>query len=413
MTVTAPRASVVVPVFNQARFLPAALDSALAQTYRDREIIVVDDGSTDDTPGVAQRYGDAVRYVRQANRGLAGARNAGIGLARGEVVALLDSDDVWLPGFLEHMIGVADAQPQASVYFGAWRYIDADGNLLPEPPHVHVVPPADIYRALLRANFIVPSTVVMRRAAVVAAGLFDERFRRLEDWELWVRLLRQGHTMSGSSACHLHYRVHGESLSADPTAMEQAALALARKHFGEDDGQVGAWPPDKRWAYAGVYRYHALLRARRPEDWARGGEFLAKAIEADPTLARDRALFQELAWASRPAGYRRLSRTVDVEDCARTVLGFVDAAVGGAGAGVRRTCYGHAHFALGSIAYGCGQMARARHHLVKGARHWPPLLLDAQFSPLLARSCLGAKTRALLKRVKAGVTATSGGGPLP
>ena len=402
----------MIPAFNQARFLPAAIESAIAQTYRDREIIVVDDGSTDDTPDVARRYGDAVRYVRQANKGLAGARNTGIDLARGECVALLDSDDVWLPGFLEHMLGVADAQPQAAVYFSAWRYIDSAGNPLPEPPHAHAVPHTKMYRALLRANFIVPSSVVMRRPAVVSAGLFDEEFRRLEDWELWIRLLRQGQTLAGSMACHLHYRLHGESLSADSAAMEQAALALARKHFGEDDGQVEAWAPDKRWAYAGVYRYQALLCARRRGDWDRGGRFLRKAIACDPTLARDLALFDALAWGSLPAGYRRLSETADVDACARTVFGVVDAAVGGAGEAVRRRCRGYAHFAVASIAYGCGQMARARHHLANGARHWPPLLLDARFSSLIGRACVGAKTRAWLKQVKVRMTATSTGGPL-
>jgi glycosyltransferase involved in cell wall biosynthesis len=300
--------SVVIPAFNQGRFLPAAIDSALAQTYRDREIIVVDDGSTDETPAVAQRYGEAVRCVRQANAGLAGARNAGINRARGTFVALLDRDHVWLPGFLEHMLGVADAHPRSAVYFSAWRYVDSAGNLLPEPPHAHAVPHAMMYRALLRANFIVPSTVMMRRAAVVSAGLFDERFRRLEDW--------------------------------------------------------------------------------------------------------DRGLFCELAWGGQPAGYRRLAGTVDADDCARTVLGIVGAAVDRAGAGVRRACYGHAHFAVGSIAYGCGRMARARHHLMIGARHWPPLLLDAQFGSLIGRASVGAKPRAWLKRVKARLTATSVGGPL-
>ena len=361
---------------------------------------------------MAQRYGGAVRYVRQANKGLAGARNTGIEHAKGEFIALLDSDDVWLPGFLEHMMEVAEARPTAAMYFSAWRYIDSAGNPLPEPPHAHAVPPADTYRALLRANFIVPSSVVMRRQAVVSAGLFDEEFRRLEDWELWIRLLRQGQTLAGSTACHLHYRVHDESMSTDSTGMALGALALARKHFGEDDGQVESWAPDKRRAYAGVYRYHALLCARRRGDWDRGGRFLRKAIACDPTLAEDRALFDELAWGSLPAGHRRLSETVDVDACARTVFGMVDAAVGGAGEGVRRRCHGSAHFAVASIAYGCGQMALARRHLVNGARHWPPLLLDARFGSLIGRACLGAQPRAWLKRVKARMTATSAGGPL-
>lgn len=116
-----PRVSVVIPAFNQARFLPAAIESVLSQTYRDREVLVVDDGSTDETPEVIGRYGGAVRGIHQANTGLAAARNAGTRHAVGEFIALLASDDVWMPGFLEHMMSVAARHPDAGLVHAGWR----------------------------------------------------------------------------------------------------------------------------------------------------------------------------------------------------------------------------------------------------------------------------------------------------
>src|SRR5690606_3248420 len=118
-----------------------------------------------------------------------------------------------------------------------WRYMDAKGQNLLQAPSSHVVSPETMYRTLLKANFLIPSTIIMRRLVVLAAGLFDPDFRRLQDWELWVRLLRQGYRFIGTSACLVRYRIHDSSLSTDPAGGQRAALALVEKHFGPDDGQ--------------------------------------------------------------------------------------------------------------------------------------------------------------------------------
>ena len=99
-----PRVSVVIPAYNQAKYLGDAIQSVLSQTYRDFEIIVVDDGSTDDTPLVVSQLGGNLHYIRQTNQGLAGARNTGIRNAKGSYIALLDSDDIWLPEFLQKIL---------------------------------------------------------------------------------------------------------------------------------------------------------------------------------------------------------------------------------------------------------------------------------------------------------------------
>jgi len=120
--------SVIIPAYNHARYLAEAIDSVLAQTYAPLEIIVVDDGSTDGTPAVAASYGDRIRYIRQENAGVGAARNNGIAAARGEYLAFLDSDDIWLPEKLEREIALFDADPQLGFVHCGVEKFDESGQ---------------------------------------------------------------------------------------------------------------------------------------------------------------------------------------------------------------------------------------------------------------------------------------------
>ena len=188
-----PAVSVIIPNYNHTRFIRAAIDSALAQTCQPREVIVVDDGSTDDSRAVVAEYGDRVRYIWQENQGLAGARNTGIRAAQGDLIGLLDADDIWYAHYLERMVALAERHPAAAVFYGAARGIDTEGNPLPQLFGGPVLPAGEIYQTLLRANFIIPSTVTFRRSVIVTAGLFDQELRSCEDWDLWLRLLPEKH----------------------------------------------------------------------------------------------------------------------------------------------------------------------------------------------------------------------------
>jgi GT2 family glycosyltransferase len=186
-----PRVSAIVPAYNSVRYLPEAIDSVLAQTYRDFEIIVVDDGSTDGTQGVLARYGDRIRVVRQSNQGSAAARNAGILAARGEFIAFLDADDLWLPQKLERQMRLFGERPEIGWVYSDYREFDESGlgtrsfferEGLRHPPEGWVLP------ALAEGCITWTTTVVMRASCFHEAGLFDPVFPRAQDYDMWLRL---------------------------------------------------------------------------------------------------------------------------------------------------------------------------------------------------------------------------------
>ncbi len=184
-----PTVSVVIPAYNAAWCVRRAIDSVLAQDFRDFELIVVNDGSTDDTAAVLASYGGAIRVVNQANRGLSSARNSGIQAARGEFVAFLDADDWWLPG-QTHAPGRPHAQPPELGFSStAARVEDPDGNL------VNIWACAQWQGSFLAhlygSNADVAgsgSAVIVRRTLFDQTGGFDETLRSLEDIDMWMRL---------------------------------------------------------------------------------------------------------------------------------------------------------------------------------------------------------------------------------
>jgi glycosyltransferase involved in cell wall biosynthesis len=182
--------SVVIPVYNRADLLPRSIESALAQTCPTREIIVVDDGSTDGSAEAASRCGGSVRVIRQANQGVAAARNAGIRAASSEWVAFLDADDALLPQAIESNLACAAAHPEADVIYGDAIVVDSGGRA--EGLFLDGKPPAEgwVFDRLLNSGFINCSAVMVRRQALLDVGLFRAGMRHAEDYELWLRLAR-------------------------------------------------------------------------------------------------------------------------------------------------------------------------------------------------------------------------------
>ena len=183
-----PQVSVVIPSYNCAAFIVKAVESVLAQTFTDHEIIVVDDGSTDETPTLVQPYLDRIQYIRQTNKGLPGARNTGIRASTGSLIALLDADDSWLPEKLAKQVPFFADQEVAIVY-SDFCVEYADGRFLAS--YLSERPLASegyIVENYLRSRFLFPSTMLLRRSAVEAAGFFDEEMLAAEDIELFARI---------------------------------------------------------------------------------------------------------------------------------------------------------------------------------------------------------------------------------
>lgn len=221
---TQPLVSVVIPCYNQGRFLRDAIDSVLAQTHPDVEVIVVDDGSTDDTASVAHSR-PAVRYIHQENGGAAAARNAGFAASRGDYVIFLDADDRLLPHAVASGVESLAAHTDWAFVTGHVRLISEDGSPEQPFPQEHM-PPS--YVELLRSNYIwTPGVVMYRRTAFETVRGFDSGTGGSADYALNIQLARRFPV-----GCHhqviLDYRRHGMNMSGDVRYMLKSALSVRR-----------------------------------------------------------------------------------------------------------------------------------------------------------------------------------------
>ena len=189
-----PRVSLVVPAWNAAGFIEKTLATVAAQTFKDFEVVVVDDGSTDDTQGVVERFlkyhGLRGRCIRQENKKIAGARNAGIRAAEAELISFLDHDDLWFPEKLEAVLREFDSHPEAGLVCHDENVIK-DGQLVRVSHNGPLA--ADMYGKLLfDGNALSPSATTVRKAKLLEASLFreDPEFNTVEDYDLWMRLAR-------------------------------------------------------------------------------------------------------------------------------------------------------------------------------------------------------------------------------
>ncbi|MGH2874414.1 MAG: glycosyltransferase family 2 protein, partial [Solirubrobacteraceae bacterium] len=228
-----PTTSVVIPAFNAAATVGSAVASALSQTRPALEVIVVDDGSDDGTARVVRELAaPQVRLVAQPHRGVSAARNAGIAAARGRLLAFLDSDDLWLPRYLElAAIGLLAQQHAGLAYTDAYAFDPSTGlvgrrGIEGGPPPVP--PPADgesFLLELMARNFVFSSALVPRDV-LGAVGGFDPHVSPAEDYDLWLRIVLRGYRPVWIPGRHALYRVHAAQASADQLRLRRAELAL-------------------------------------------------------------------------------------------------------------------------------------------------------------------------------------------
>lgn len=269
--VSVPRVSVVVPLYNHAAYITEAVASILAQGRLVQEIIVLDDGSTDDSTAVMRRLAtqDArIRFDRQANHGAHAAINAAVALCSGEMVAILNSDDAWLPGRLAALVAALDADPIAAIASSGLRFMDADGAEIDNAWHAAALAfhraGADLGIALLNGNFVMTtSNLLIRREALAAVGPFAAlRYGHDLDWLL--RALALGRRLALVEAPLLRYRIHASNTIAEDHAGVRAEWAMAAAaYLAVLWHRPGAPPID--WEHAGaaqaVLRRHELDRA--------------------------------------------------------------------------------------------------------------------------------------------------------
>lgn len=238
--------SIILPSYNTEKFLCATLESILAQTHKAWELIVVDDGSSDQTPAIARQYAGSDRRIRcfsQPNSGVAAARNRALSQmsADTEAIALIDSDDIWEPDTLETLLAALTGDPQCIGAHGLGRYIDSEGEpirpgefeaggrerrvfagrrLVPVPSAAPTT-----FEVLILRYCIPVGSVLIRRAAMEAAGPFDEAYRASEDWDMWLRLSLLGEFAFVDKVV-FGYRQHGTNLTRNAELIYRADQAI-------------------------------------------------------------------------------------------------------------------------------------------------------------------------------------------
>lgn len=276
-----PKASIVIPAYNQAQYLEYTLKSVLNQTFQDWECVIVNDGATDNTEQIAQKYVELDRrfkYVYQENKGLSGARNTGIEASQGEYVGLLDSDDLWEPQMLEKTVGYLDKNPKVDIVTGAYDMIDETGKTISTriTPRVSKNALEDL---LVGGVGFPPHALLLRREVFSACGLFDTRLRALEDWDMWLRAANSGHRFGDIDCLIAHYRCHTSSMRYDIERMRSSYLNALEKFFNVQNNPYII----KLKPYA--YAYQWLVLAQYCKDAGKLDELRACLRETEKTLS--------------------------------------------------------------------------------------------------------------------------------
>ena len=299
---TSPAVSVIIPAYNLARFLPLAVQSVFKQTLQDFEVIVVDDGSTDETREVVQPFMEdgRFRYIYQENQGLSATRNTGIRAAKGKYIALLDADDTFLP----HKLAVQTAWLQENDEYGmvvsGYYYMDEQGNPVNEQHPWLRMPRLETVDWLFDCP-IVPHSVLVKKYWLERVGGFDTQYRRVEDWDMWIRLAHAGCKMGWVEEVIGGYRVFPGQMTRNAAAQKQVSVQVMDKFFSQPN-LPATYEAQKSEIYTRLYLVCAGREygAGQCED---AMESVVNAIKLTPALVtarQDELIDLLLSWTENP-----------------------------------------------------------------------------------------------------------------
>ncbi len=275
-----PRVSVIILTRNRAHMLPTAIESVLGQTFRDIELIVVDDASTDDTPSVVAHYGPRVRYVRKPhNEGEAAGRNTGLHAAIGEFIAFLDDDDYYFPEKIALQVRMLDARPEIGLAYCRFVYADAQGKPVWQSG---VLPEGDVLAELVSFCFVLSHAPLTRRSSFEQIGDFDTTLPSSPDWDMWLRMARAGIRFGCVQRPLVAYRQHGANITKGVDRWRAAHTLILDRIFS-DSGLPKAVAAQRGQAYASS-RASSAIAYYNCNDIARAQADLTEALSYDSGL---------------------------------------------------------------------------------------------------------------------------------
>jgi glycosyltransferase involved in cell wall biosynthesis len=272
-----PLISVVIPVYNQERYIEKTLKSVLGQQGASFEVVAVNDGSTDRSTEILRKFSDRIVLVEQENMGLDKVRNVGIKRAQGEMIAFLDSDDRFLPGHLAGMVEFAGKHPEAFAFYGDARVIDPDDK----PLWVQKSAPVATLQNLVLGNFVIHSSVVVRRR-LLEAGEFYRPFGPAADWDFWLRALEYGELVHYPWV-GVEYRKHPQSAIHDKLMLSEEMSFKTLDWVFEKHPELGE--KIRKQATANVY-CESMVRFLAGEDLKQARARASLCLHNDPVNAQ-------------------------------------------------------------------------------------------------------------------------------
>jgi glycosyltransferase involved in cell wall biosynthesis len=400
MPIKNPAASIIIPNYNHAQYVGDAITSVLNQTCSDFEVIVVDDGSKDNSREVIDRFGEKVRAIYQQNQGLSAARNTGIQAARGAYIGVLDADDMYEPEFIDTLVCLLESRKDADGVYCGYRFVDHLNNPLPQI-EAREVKPEHLHQALVDGNFLVPESMFVRKYCYDKVGLFDTALTALEDFDMWLRITSQFKVIYTTKLLTRH-RILPGSMSSDPTRQFQNRLNVIKKHFGTEPAPGSAWSDAQRQAYGRAYLVSAVEYLQAHNEF-RAFQCVYAMVNACPNLLTQMETFYELGCGDQPKGYRGEYSSVDLEQNFPVVMRLL-AKLSHAPElhefkSLERTAYANTHYAFGLLAYGQGNTKLARKFLFGAIKYHPRFIFDRAVAGFLFRSLVGAKLVHWLKQL--------------
>jgi hypothetical protein len=396
-----PSVSIIMPTYGQAHLIGASIDSVLAQSLTDFELIIINDESPDDTEQVVAGYKDRrIRYIWQKNKGLPGARNSGLQIARGAMIALLDGDDLYEPDYLRILVEKLNATPVADAVYCRARFVNEANELLPQITG-GPVPPEQLYDQLLTANFLTPNCLLAYRYCYEQVGYFDTTIPRGEG-DVWLQFARRFHVV-GIDAVLARYRVLNRSMSAAaPLLMLESAQEILHKHLGKPGRTVYEWLEQHRKAFGRSY-ITAAVEFLQMDDVDNAYRQLQQVVEIAPELLVDTEVLNELAWGNQPRGYRGDFSTLDVAHNASVLLALLDKLFAEPILchkmhKYQRQTWATAYLVLGMLSYGADDLKSARRFFWHAIVARPDFVFRSELLLRFAKSLLGRRVLALLRR---------------
>ena len=291
----APTVSVIMPAYNRAHLVGQSIQSVLDQTFRDFELIVVDDGSTDDTEQTVGQFSDSrIRYIYQDHKGIGAARNTGLRKAQGRYLAFLDSDDVWLPNLLEVEVPILEEHPAIGVVYAKAQAMDKYGKPMSQFRGAPQKYPGDAFKSALYGDFLSIQAILVRRECCDRAGPFDETLVAREDWDMWIRIARYYRLVHVDKVLARFRRHDDQRTGANSEYFAEVAesgLRVLSKVFSDtnlpkDASQI------KALAYRNAYLETALCWLNVGA-WKRSARYFWTAVQVSPEPL---ATFLRIGW---------------------------------------------------------------------------------------------------------------------